>query len=341
MSDGMNHLRVGKVPPEILSNLLGRYPCHDPSVVVGPGVGEDAAVIEFGEKLLVAKADPITFATDAIGWYAVNVNANDIAAMGATPRWFLPTLLLPEVQTDATLVESLFSQIHAACDALGVHVVGGHTEITYDIERVIVAGQMLGETTRDRLVTTGGARVGDDIVITKGIAIEGTSIIAREKADDLRTRGVPEQMLDRSKAFIVDPGISVVRDAKIALKVGGAHCMHDPTEGGIATGLREIAEAAQVGMDVDADAIPVLPESLKLCNTLDLCPYGLIASGCLLIACAPNCTAAIISALWAEGIASAHIGRVCQQEVGLRWIVAGKEQPFPAFPVDEIARLFG
>jgi len=340
MSKATGYLPVGKVPLEVLSHLLRHYSCRDPRVVVGPGIGEDAAVIEFGDKLLVAKADPITFATDQIGWYAVNVNANDIAAMGATPRWFLPTLLFPEDGTDEGMVEEIFAQIHQACSALGIEVIGGHSEITFGLDRLIVAGQMLGETSPEELVTTSGAQVGDDVLVTKGIAIEGTSIIAREKSDDLRHRGVPPQLIDKAKRFLSDPGISVVRDAQIAVGAGEVHCMHDPTEGGIATGLREIAEAAQVGLEIEADSIPVFPETRQLCELFDLSPYGLIASGCLLLTCSPHSTACIIAALQTAGIESARIGRVHERDFGLRWKAGGVAQPFPQFPVDEIARLF-
>ena len=137
----------GKLPLEDLSRLLERYAPKDPRLLVTPGIGRDAAVISFGDRYLVAKTDPITFATDQIGWYAVNINANDIAAMGGIPRWFLATLLLPGGKTGPGEVEEIFRQISAACRELGVSLCGGHTEITPTLERPIVVGQMLGEVT--------------------------------------------------------------------------------------------------------------------------------------------------------------------------------------------------
>ena len=141
-------LKVGKLPPEILGRLLAGTPCTDPRVVVGPRIGEDAAVIDFGATYLVAKTDPITFATDRIGWYAVNINANDVAAMGARPKWFLATLLLPEGSADEGLAEGIFNDIVASCAGLGISLVGGHTEITAGLERPILVGRCWARSRR-------------------------------------------------------------------------------------------------------------------------------------------------------------------------------------------------
>ncbi len=183
----MNHANLppGKLPPDLLERVLGQIPQHDDRLLIGPRVGEDAAIIDMGDRLLVAKSDPVTFATDAIGYYAVNVNANDIAAMGGTPRWFLATLLLPETQTTAALVESIFAQLRDACASLNITLAGGHTEITVDLNRPILSGHMLGEVSRDRLVTSAGAEVGDTVLLTKGFPVGGISIMARECADAL------------------------------------------------------------------------------------------------------------------------------------------------------------
>src|SRR5437667_8139173 len=185
----MQFLPIGKLRADALQAIFDKHPLKDPRVVVGPRVGEDAAVIDMGDRYLVATSDPITFATADIGWYALNVNVNDIAVRGARPRWFLATLLLPPGGTSHASVEALFADLHAACDELGVALVGGHTEITHGLDRPIVAGTMLGEVDKDKLVTTGGARVGDAGVMTKGVPLEGAAIIAREKEAEPRARG--------------------------------------------------------------------------------------------------------------------------------------------------------
>ncbi len=259
----MTPLPLGKLSSSLLEELLNaHFPLNDPRVVVGPKIGEDAAVIDFGDRYLVATTDPITFATDEIGWYAVHVNANDLAVRGAKPRWFQATVLLPEKKADRAMVEKIFADMAAACRELNVSVIGGHTEVSHGLDRPIVAGCMLGEVSKEKLVTTSGARVGDLIIITKGIAIEGTSIIAAQKEEELRGRGYDDRFIARARAYVHTPGISVVREALIAAEHYPVHSMHDPTEGGLANGVYEIARASGRGVIVERDAIPVLPESL-------------------------------------------------------------------------------
>src|SRR5918999_3384366 len=172
-----------------------------------------------GDRYLVATTDPITFATDELGWYAVHVNANDLAVRGARPRWFLATLLLPGGATDDAGVATLFDQLAAACAELGVALVGGHTEVTHGLDRAIVVGTMLGEVAKDKLVTTGGAQVGDAVILTKGVPLEGAAIIAREKESLLRELGVRPAVIARAKAFLRTPGISVLPEAEIACEL--------------------------------------------------------------------------------------------------------------------------
>jgi hydrogenase expression/formation protein HypE len=332
---------LGKLPPEHLARLFARYAPADERVILGPGVGHDAAVISFGvpahggaSRYLVAKTDPITFATDEIGWYAVNINANDVACTGATARWFLATLLLPEGRADAALVDTIFDQIASACTELNIGLVGGHTEITYGIDRPIVVGCMLGEVAPERLVRPDGARPGDVLLVTKGIAVEGTAIIARERVSGLEELGAP--FLERCQDFLYNPGISIVRDAAVATAAGAVHAMHDPTEGGLTTGLWELAEAAGVGLAVDEDAISILPETQTLCARLGLDPLGLIASGALLMAVAPEDAAGIQDALERAGIAVSRIGHVERREQGIVLRSANGERPLPRFERDEI-----
>jgi hydrogenase maturation factor len=336
----MDPIPIGKLPAHLLKDLLDRYVTPDPRIVVGPGIGEDAAIIDMGDRYLVAKTDPITFATDEIGWYAVHINANDIACCGAAPRWFLATLLLPEGKTTGQLAEAIFAQVSEACRQLGVSLCGGHTEIVYDLNRPILVGQMLGEVAPDGYVTTGGAQVGDVLILTKGIAVEGTAIIAREKPSE--ARGVlSEADLKRCAGFLHSPGISVVPDAELALEAGGVHALHDPTEGGIATGLWELAEAARVGLVVDRMQLPIFPECRTLCHHFDLDPLGLIASGSLLIAAQRDSASAIIERVGSEGIAAAIIGEVVPADEGCRLRYGdGPLVPLPTFLRDEITRLF-
>lgn len=330
---------LGKLPTADLARLLSQYAPHDPRLLVGGSVGEDAAVIDMGDRYLVATTDPITFASSEIGWYAVNINANDVACAGATPRWFLATLLLPENKSTPELVEQIFGQISSACAELGVTLAGGHTEITYGLDRPIVIGQMLGEVTPDKLVTNRGAQPGDDLILTKGIAVEATAIIAKERRSELLNY-FDEHSLDHYANFLCKPGISVVKDAAVAVAVGGVHAMHDPTEGGVATGLHEMAHASGVGLEIREEALPYLPETLVLCQHFGLEPLGVIASGALLIAADPDFTPGIVKNLDQAGIKAAVIGQVQPAEQG-RWLLgSARTRPLPTFARDEITRLF-
>ena len=339
MEGPLGSLPVGKLELEYLAELLSRYSHPTDRVLSGAGIGEDATVIDFGDRYLVAKTDPITFATDEIGWYAVHVNANDIATTGADPKWFLVTLLLPEGRTDRDLVETIFGQVAEACGQIGVSLCGGHTEVTYGLDRPIVVGQMLGEVARDRLVTSGGAQVGDLVLVTKGVAIEGTAIIARERASELATQYSPE-FLNRCRSFLRDPGISVLPEARIAVSTARIHSMHDPTEGGLATGLWELARASGVGLCIHRSAVPVLPETAALCARYSLNPLGVIASGSLVIAVAPGDAEPLIAALASGGITATVIGQVVPAQEGLTLVEDGQAQRLPRFEPDEIARLF-
>ncbi len=334
------HLHLGKPPLDVLERLFRKAEIHDPRVIVGPRVGEDAAVVDLGDRYLVAKVDPITFVAEEIGWYAVHINANDLAVRGARPCWFLMTLLLPEGHSDEKLLESIFDQVQDACQAIGATLVGGHTEVTQGLDRPILAGAMLGEVEKDRLVTTAGARPGDAVLLTKGIAIEGTSILARECGDLLGKRGVAAEVLERARGFLHRPGISVQADAGVALRTARVSAMHDPTEGGLATGLLEVALAAGVGLRIDRSAIPVLPECRLVCEALGLDPLGVIASGALLVTCPPEAADRLLAAWQVRGIGGWVIGDVTQPEAGCRLVGAGGETELPRFARDEVARLF-
>ena len=330
---------LGKLPMATLARLLAAHAGHDERVVSGMGIGQDATVIDMGDRYLVAKSDPVTFATEQIGWYAVNVNANDLACCGAQPRWFLCTVLLPEAATDQRLVDSLFDQISTACQSVGASLAGGHTEVTHGLKRPIVVGHMLGEVAKDKLVTTAGAKVGDVILVTKAIAIEGTALIAREKHKDLLSHGFDEAFLTEARNVLFDPGISVLREASLAVQAAPIHAMHDPTEGGIVTGLHELARAANLGMMIDADEIPILPACERLCRQYHLHPLGLIASGSLLITTAPHSAQAVVNALATAGIACTPIGYMLPPQEGCKMRQGGIRRDLPIHESDEITKI--
>jgi hydrogenase maturation factor len=309
-------------------------------VILGPGIGLDCAVIDTGELLTVYKSDPITFATDQIGYYLVQVNANDIATTGAQPKWLLVTLLLPEARTPAQLPEQIMGQVQATCRALGVVVIGGHTEITAGLDRPIAIGTMIGEVSRDKLISPRGARAGDHLLLTKGVPIEATALLSREFPT--RLQGVlTEREIEEAQGYLFEPGIGVTRDARAAVEAGCVTAMHDPTEGGIVTALWELAEASQKALQVDPVRITVPALAQRICDAFGVDPFSSIASGALLMTARAAEAQAICAALREKAIACTDIGIVTEGDPTVQRLTATGLELWPRPIVDGIAKVFG
>jgi len=332
-----NPFPVGKLPAAELATLLRGMSFDDhPRVVLGPGIGLDCAILDMGDTYLAIKSDPITFATEEIGWYAVHVNANDIATTGATPRWFLATVLLPEGHADREMVTRVFEQMRSACKTLGIALVGGHTEITAGLPRPVVAGTMLGEVAPANLITPEGLKPGNRILLTKGVPLEAASILSHElPLEDL----LPQKVVAVARRYLHEPGISVVADAHHACAAGGVTAMHDPTEGGVKTGLIELAQAAGVALHIYPHAIPIPPEAGQVCQAAGIDPLEALSSGALLLAAEPDRAEDILNNLREEGIPAADIGTAVEG-VGV-WFLEATAKTAVALPRrDAIARLF-
>ena len=283
-------MKTGKLEIGLLKRLLNRYTILNSQVVVGPKIGEDAAVLSIGKNsdhYWVLTSDPITFTTEEIGYYGVVVNMNDIATRGAIPKWFLATLPFPE-EVEPKGIEKIFRQIHQTCQKFHISFIGGHTEITPGIDKPILSGHMVGEVKKGKLVRTSGARAGDLLLLVKGICIEGTSIIAREREHQLLKKGISPSIIERAKRFIFNPGIDVLQSAQIACESASIHSMHDPTEGGLINGLIEMAWASEKEIEVDLKKVYIYKESQLLCHIFGLNPLGVIASGSLLLTISPS-----------------------------------------------------
>ena len=332
-------LPTGKLPAHLLAEILVNAPAKDPAIILGPGPGLDCAVIDIGEELLVLKSDPITFTSDQIGAYLVQVNANDIATTGAEPRWLLITLLLPENKTTPESVHNLTMEIYDACSKLNVSVIGGHTEVTKGIDRPIASGTMIGVTTRERLVMPTGAGAGDRILLTKGVPIEAAAILANEYSGSLEGE-LDEDELRIAQEYLTDPGISVVRDSKIAMEAGIVTAMHDPTEGGINNGLWELADACHHELVIDSSRIPVLPLAARICDHFKIDPLSAVSSGALLITSPPDESKRISKSLIEAGIDCSDIGVVRTGKPEVFDSAYGEFAELPRPDRDEIARLF-
>lgn len=329
-------LPIGKLPVELLSRFLKELPSDNPDVIVGPGIGMDAAVIRVGDEQLVLKTDPITFATDDIAFYLVTINANDIACMGGIPKYLLATFLLPQGATTPESANGIFSRLKEACAQNSITLVGGHTEITHGIDRPVAIGFMVGTIGRHGIIRSSAARPGDAILLSKGIPLEATSLLAREFGHRL---DLDEESLRIARNLIYEPGIGVARDAQIALDAGGVSAMHDPTEGGLATGLSEVASASGCGLEVFLESIPRIELSEKILNAFSMDPLGALASGSLIVCCRHENADGILAAWRGAGIKGARIG-VMTPSKDLVLHRGGKPGPLPQFRSDEITKAF-
>ena len=339
MNNKQDNLLPGKIPGELLNNLLNKININDPRVVVGAEIGEDAALLDLGDKYMTITTDPITFATDLLGWYLVNINANDIAVTGAKPKWLTTTLLFP-THTKPKEISKIFDDILAACKKIDVTVIGGHTEITDSISKPIAIGTMLGEVKKEETVLTSGAKPGDTIILTKGIGIEGTSILCRDLKTILIDNGVPDTTIKAGKDYLFEPGISIIKDVYTILNTAKVNSMHDLTEGGLSTGIIEMATASKVGVVINSADLIISPITLDCCRATSINPLGLLSSGALIATLNPSNVNNVIAALSKENILCKKIGYVTEKESGILLNFPKETIEFPRFNRDELARCF-
>lgn len=336
-------MQSGKLPFDLLEKVIKKYSITDPTVILGPEIGEDAAVIDLGNKskhYWVVTSDPITFTTEEIGYYGVVVNLNDIATRGATPKYFLATLLFPEEKSDRKLIHKVFRQIHQACRRFEIAFIGGHTEITPGLDRIILSGHMIGEVRKKNLVKTSGARTEDLLLLVKGVCIEGTSIIAREKEKELLARGFSPTFINKAKAFIFKPGIDVLKATQIACRHASIHSMHDPTEGGLINGIIEMAMASEKEFEVDLEKVFIYEESKILCGEFGINPLGTIASGSLLLTLSPKDLPALQNAFQRVPIPIRVIGRVKRGPARAMAFEGKKRKELKPLARDEILKIY-
>ncbi len=326
------NLLLGKVPNKVLQEIVFRnLGSKRDDVVLNPSIGEDAAIVQAGNELLAVSSDPITGAEEWLGWLAVHVSTNDVATRGVQPRWFNSIILLPKNST-AELVEKICTQMDKAASQLNVAIIGGHCEVTPGIEHPIVTGCAIGVAEEGKYVTCGGARIGDNIILTKGTGIEGTAILASDRRTEL-LKVFDENFLNQAENFFEK--ISVVKDALTAFKIGGVSAMHDPTEGGVAGGLHELADAANIGFNVHEEKILVSEETHKICAHFNVDPMQLISSGSLLIVAKEEKTDKIISNLSNNDVQSSIIGEVTKPALGRNLVTRTGEKTRLIRPVSD------
>lgn len=323
-------MEIGKVPESVLKrSVFKNLTVKREEVLIHSGIGEDCSAVHFAEdEVMVLSTDPITGSSSEIGTLAFHITANDIASSGAELVGMMVTILLPEEATEETLRE-IMKDLSAACKKYNVEIIGGHTEVSDVVKRPIVSVVGVGKAKKDTLVSTAGLEPGDDIVVTKYIGIEGTSILAWDKEEVLLER-LGAGFVEEAKEF--GKMLSVVPDSKVAMQVG-VTAMHDITEGGVFGALWEMASASKVGLEVDLKKIPIRQETIEVCEVFDVNPYMLISSGSMLIGTKKG--AQLVEALAKEGIHAAVVGRATNDND--RVIINGEERRFLEPPkVDEL-----
>lgn len=293
-------LSMGKLPAVLLDQFIRELPIKDQDVLIPPGIGRDAAGVKIGERLVAVTTDPITFTSNRLATYSVSVNINDVACLGCRPRFYSGVLLLP-TGTSEDFVASVFKELGEQLRAHDICDIGGHVEVTDAVSRPVLIGQMIGEAISDRLIDPASIQAGDSILLCRPIAIEGTAIIASEEHIDL-TPHFSKEEIAKMRQYINHPGICIWPCVEKLLPNKDIVALHDPTEGGLATALHELSDAAGFGLKIEGDAIPILPETEKLAELFQIDPLGLIASGCLIIVCKPGSEKAIIQVLKDETV---------------------------------------
>lgn len=325
-------MKVGKIPGSILEEIiLNKISFRREDVLVHAGIGEDSAVINLQGGLLAISSDPITGSNKNTGYLAVHVSCNDLAAVGAEPIGIQVILLLPEKIQEREIAQ-LMEEIIETAASINVEVLGGHTEILSTVSKPIVCVTAIGKINNKQCISSDAALPGDDLLITKGVGIEGTYILANDYPDLLKEKGVSDNTIE--KALDYKNKISVIKEGLIAAEYG-AHVMHDVTEGGLYGALEEISQVSAVGFELYVDQLPVSRETSEITRALNLDPAGLISSGSLLIAVPDG--EKLIARLGGEGIPAKKIGVI--RSSGQTIIRNGKKEAFHWSNKDELWRL--
>lgn len=300
-------MKIGKLPEQVLiRSVLKQIKHRRDEVLIGPGVGLDCAALELGEgEALVMSTDPITGTVKDLGRHCIHITANDLAASGAEPLGVMLTVLLTE-ETEEAEIKKMMAEAEEACKELNMEILGGHTEITDVVKQPLITVTGVGKIKKERLLNQVQAKPNLDVVITKWIGLEGTSILAKEREEDLLKTFSPA-FVNTAKGF--DQYLSVVPEGRIASDMG-ASAMHDITEGGVFGALWELASAGNVGLEIDLKAIPIRQETVEVCEHFDANPYQIMSSGSMMIAIQDG--AALVRSLKAEGIEASVVGRTTE-----------------------------
>jgi len=339
----MSERLVGKPSPMRLDRLLsGSYGNPSSKLLVGPGPGLDAAVLDIGNGQVMAIAeDPIFPAPklplEIMGQFTVHIGASDVAVTGIKPQFLTYTLLLPGTSSE-TDARQLIRSISETAETLGITIVGGHTG-WYDVVNVPIVGGVTvwGLAPYDQWISPGGAQSGDVILMTKGPSIEAAALLTvlyRDKLEGKLDTSTLEKLCRR-----VDE-ITVVDDALIAFRIGGIHAMHDATEGGVLGGLWEMHASSGLPIRVDLDSVPVPEDIQALTDALNFDPWKAISEGTLLAAVNPHYVKQVTQAWGKAGIDHSTLGTFDKSLKEYILVRNGREQELPEPDIDPFWDLF-
>jgi hydrogenase expression/formation protein HypE len=304
-------MKIGKLDNDLLQRIvIDKISFRRDEVKVRPGIGEDCAVIDFGEYDCVLSTDPITAAAESIGKEAVHISCNDIASNGVQPLGVLLTVLLPPETTEEQ-VEQIMAQAAEAAAALGVEIIGGHTEITDVVKQPVITSTAVGRSVK-REGPEPPMQRGDRVLLTKAVGIEATAIIATDHRGKVESVLTAEELAEAEAMF---SEISVVTEGVIAGRIG-FRAMHDVTEGGVLGAVWEVCRLHGVSAEVYKAAIPVRPVTAKVCEALNLDPYRILSSGAMLIVAGEAEAGEIIKACKEKGVEVTEIGKIADAGTG-------------------------
>ena len=305
-------VKAGKLTPDTLKELIfTRLGAPDKNIILGPKIGEDAAIVGIGDNAVVMTTDPITGAVKDLGRLAVFINANDIATRGVMPKYFLVVILLPS-NTPREVLNQIMTQMDNAAKELGISIIGGHTEVTPVVKQPLIVGTMVGVAFDKKFVTCSNAKAGNKVILTKYAGIEGTTILSEDCKDYLISKGISSDLLEEARSF--KKYVSVVKDAEIAMKTGKVTAMHDPTEGGVLGGICEIADASNLGVKIFEDRIIIKESTKKIAEVFGIDPLFLISSGTMVIAVKNGEENVVVQALKSAGIEANVVGEFTSEK---------------------------
>jgi len=324
----------GKLNTHLLNDLLADITHTDDRLFIPPGVGQDAAGLFYKGGYLSLTTDPITFSSNRLGTYSVAVNINDICCLGCKPCWYSATLLLP-LGTTESMLRAIWSDLNHQLDHYRVQLIGGHIEVTDSVTRPVLAGQMIGEPMGEKLIDIRQCKPNDQILLYQPIAIEGTATLAYEKQQALQAHFTLDDIFAMQN-LLDDPGICLWPFAASLFTREGIRGLHDPTEGGLATALHEVADACGFGIRVNQHSIPILKATQKLTQIYQINPLGLLSSGSLLIICQTEFAGGLLTDL--PNAPLYHIGHITEDD-NIILNNGEKTEALPRFDQDEITNV--